>query len=52
MGDFCIYLLTNWSGDHFLQRMNFSPVKFVNLLGEGDFDTDLLTNLNTHKGEN
>ena len=31
-----MYLLTNWSGDHFLQRMNFSSVKFVNLRGEGD----------------
>ena len=43
MGDFDTYLLTNWSGDHFLQKMYFSPVKIVNLRGEGDFDRDLLT---------
>ena len=37
--DFYIYVLTNRSGDHFLQKIFFSPVKIANLRGEGDLNS-------------
>ena len=36
MGDFDNDLLTNRSGDHFLKKVSFSPVKILILRGEGD----------------